>query len=394
MSSDERQKKSTGTRLQCIIFFLVVSGILLSSLAPKFVNLVFSLLFDNLDAPLGKARTLEAYPKARCLDGSAGRYYFRSGSGDGKTKFLIFAEGGGFCTSDSDCAQRAKTHLGSTMNDPDEMQLSHPFFSQSKQDNPLLWNWNLVFVRYCDGAYMSGARVAPVQVKSFWGEGVVHYNGEHISRAVMADLSKQSGLGSATDVVFSGCSAGGIHTFAHLDALRDMVPKKAVVVGFPDSGFYLDFPMFRQPKEFVVAEHGQNATGLLNKACLADNPGAEERCLIAAIAAPYLRTAVFAWQSRYDTDQEKCEMSFWCRWSQDCIRDYGGNLTSEVHRALLANPKNGVFLDSCSRHCALTNLPRDHTSQKNPTQAFSEWYARNGRIYGQDRTYPCSDCCS
>eukprot|EP00427_Karlodinium_veneficum_P033277 CAMPEP_0169196542 /NCGR_PEP_ID=MMETSP1016-20121227/7787_1 /TAXON_ID=342587 /ORGANISM="Karlodinium micrum, Strain CCMP2283" /LENGTH=137 /DNA_ID=CAMNT_0009273123 /DNA_START=298 /DNA_END=711 /DNA_ORIENTATION=- len=135
------------------------------------------------------------------------------------------------------------------MNDPDEMQLSHPFFSQSKQDNPLLWNWNLVFVRYCDGAYMSGARVAPVQVKSFWGEGVVHYNGEHISRAVMADLSKQSGLGSATDVVFSGCSAGGIHTFAHLDALRDMVPKKAVVVGFPDSGFFvLTFPCFVNQK--------------------------------------------------------------------------------------------------------------------------------------------------
>ena len=48
--------------------------------------------------------------------------------------------------------------------------------------------------------------------------------GRFITEALVADLKGRHGLGHATHVVVAGCSAGAIHTFAHLDALRSLLP--------------------------------------------------------------------------------------------------------------------------------------------------------------------------
>mmetsp|Transcript_74143 Transcript_74143/g.217576 ORF Transcript_74143/g.217576 Transcript_74143/m.217576 type:complete len:379 (+) Transcript_74143:106-1242(+) len=336
------------------------------------------------------AHFLREYPEAVCLDGSPGLYYFRPGSGSGRSKFLIFFEGGGFCSSRDDCADRAKGYLGSTEHDGQTMNLDHhhPFFTSSRQANPLLWNWNHVLVRYCDGAYFSGYRRRPRRV----GTSNIFYRGERITAAVFSDLAKYRGLGRAGDVVLGGCSAGAIRVFAHADALRALVPSAhANVVGLPDSGFYLDRSMFTPLKRFVVTE--QNATELLNKRCVEDNPGAEERCLISAVVSPYLSTPLFAWQSRYDADQRQCELPPGCARDAACVRAYGEDLSAQVSRNLLANSKNGVFLDSCDRHCAGRKLPVDDASYMTPLQAFAAWYAGGRRVYGQNSSYPCPACC-
>jgi len=291
------------------------------------------------------------------------------------------------------------SYLGSTKYDEaspfkvwEQALFGHPFASSAESENPLLWNWNHVFVRYCDGAYVSGHRAEPVVLN---GTGIqLYYRGQDIFEAVLQDLTSRHHLAEASDVVFSGCSSGGISTFAHLDALAARLPGKARVVGFADSGFYLDLPIFTPLKRFVVAAEGQNATGLLDPKCLAKNPGAEERCLIGAVIATYLTTPLFAWQSRYDTDQQSCEMSKECAGTPSCLEAYGANLTSELHRALLTNPKHGAFLDSCSRHCQAPALPHDDASGLTPTKAFARWYKGGKRSYGQGARYPCPSCCA
>jgi len=334
------------------------------------------------------ARALKDYPEALCLDGSPGLYYLRRGSGGGLSRYLIFFEGGGFCSSHEDCADRAGGYYGSTRGDGATRDLDHPFFTTSSTVSPLLWNWNHVFVRYCDGGYFSGSKQDPQRV----GRASVFYRGRQITAAVFSDLARHSGLGSATDVVLSGCSAGGIRTFAHADALRIMVPSlQSKVVGLADSGFYLDRPIFTPLKRFVVV--GQNATGLLNTRCLADNTDAEERCLVGAVVAPYLSTPIFAWQSRYDEDQRGCEMSSSCAASVACVRAYGDDLAEQVNRELLAGGRHGVFLDSCNRHCAGPSLPLDDASKLNPLQAFAVWHAGGPGVYGQAALYPCGSCC-
>lgn len=342
--------------------------------------------------PKADARPLDAYPKALCLDGSASRYYIRSGSGDGVSRFLIFFEGGGFCGDSTSCLSRSLGYLGSTKNDSDTTDLDHPFFNLSPEESPLLHNWNHVFVRYCDGGYVSGLREDPVEVGVGRFSQSIYFRGQYITEAVLADLSVKSGFGSATDVVYAGCSSGGIRTFGHLDYLRALAPASARVTGFPDSGFYLDLPVFTPLKQFVVAAEGQNATAMLNKACVADNAGTEERCLIAAVSATYIETPVFAWESRYDTDQRGCEMTAECAHSDDCIRAYGQNLTAEMQRTLGADPRKGFFIDSCSRHCS--SAPTDDASGKLPTQAFSEWYSGGRRTFSQSAIFPCDECCS
>ena len=63
-------------------------------------------------------------------------YYIAPGAEP--TKFILFHEGGGFCSGISDCTQRAQGHLGSTLADGDSMELTDPYFSDSETLSPLL----------------------------------------------------------------------------------------------------------------------------------------------------------------------------------------------------------------------------------------------------------------
>lgn len=268
------------------------------------------------------------------------------------------------------------------------MKLDHPFFSTAQHESPLMWNWNHVMVRYCDGAYFSGHRPRPVRV----GGASLNYAGYNITVETIEDLDRRYHLRKATDVVFSGCSAGGIRIYAHLDFLRGMLPLSTRVVGLADSGFYLDKEMFTPLKRFVIT--GQQATTMLKPQCLHENRGSEERCLIAEVVAPYLETQLFAWQSRYDMDQRSCEMNTSCAASPSCVGDYGHELTSKVHSKLLSNHRMGAFIDSCSRHCETSGMPKDDSSSATPLQAFALFYEVNMRVFGQHATYPCDSCCS
>lgn len=87
-----------------------------------------------------------------------------------------------------------------------------------------------------------------------------HLTSPHLVSSRLTSSRRTScrhGLAEATDVVISGCSAGAIRVFAHLDALAAMLPPSVRVVGFPDSGFYMDLDIFTPLKHFVVAAAGQ-----------------------------------------------------------------------------------------------------------------------------------------
>ena len=142
--------------------------------------------------------------------------------------------------------------------------------SRSSGENPLMYNWNHVFFRYCDGGYFSGEAADPVSV----GGSEIYFRGKHITEAVFKDLDR-FGFSNATDVVISGCSAGAIRVFAHLDALRELITPSAKVAGLPDSGFYMDMEIFTPLKRYVVTR--QSATSLLNDACAREHAGQLEK---------------------------------------------------------------------------------------------------------------------
>ncbi|KAH8043691.1 pectin acetylesterase [Aureococcus anophagefferens] len=200
---------------------------------------------------LARAVPLVGYDRARCLDGSPGRYYVDV-YGD-NTKIYVHLQGGGFCGSLGACANRSRTPLGSTRPDVPgawgptlDLAAERPYFSRNATRNPLLADFTHVFVVYCDGAYFAGNVADPAPEP---GGDSLFFRGRAILDAVVADLD----LAGATDVILGGCSAGGIATFLHLDAvaasLRAIAPN-AAVAGFADSGCYADVPYYTNQKRF------------------------------------------------------------------------------------------------------------------------------------------------
>lgn len=97
---------------------------------------------------------------AVCLDGSPPAYHLDKGVGDGARNWLVFLEGGGWCDSSESCRNRTRSNLGSS----NYMQAKNftGILANQQLLNPYFYNWNRIFVRYCDGASFTGNKIDPV----------------------------------------------------------------------------------------------------------------------------------------------------------------------------------------------------------------------------------------
>ena len=361
--------------------------------------------------------SLEKYPNARCLDGSPGAFYVsRPSMVATSTKFYLYQDGGGFCADLEHCVSRANTSLGSSARVfwPESLDLDaeNPYmgFSRSLEENPLLASWTHVFLVYCDGAYFSGSNATPTHV----GDTILHFRGRDIFLATLAELSDAHGLGDASsDVMLGGCSAGGIATLAHADwaaralAASPVGAEAARFSAFPISGFYLDVDYFTSQKAFPFLQ--SNVSEVLPQACLTVHAAQPHKCLVGEVNAPYLESAVFAWQSKFDADQ--LATSFPPPGCADaaCADPYARRMVASLHSTLWQNRSaNGGFLEGCWQHCWDTPDPRDTVAQiampdgVTPLQALASWYARTPSDNGHRKrtweqtapTFPCRNCCS
>lgn len=86
---------------------------------------------------------------ARCLDGSPGGLYIDVGAEAGK--WIVFTQGGGWCSSPEACLQRANTSLGSTTFLPRHsttiMADGNGYLSNDPSINPIMYNWTRVYMR-------------------------------------------------------------------------------------------------------------------------------------------------------------------------------------------------------------------------------------------------------
>merc|ERR1712137_966759 len=137
----------------------------------------------------------------------------RKGTGSGANKWFLHQQGGGWCYTQEQCVSRSKGALGPTKADKSTSSLNNGYFSMDPNQNPLMYNWNAVELRYCDGASLSGDRETPANVSGT----ILHYRGRAILDAEIKSLLFDRGMNKATDVIVSGCSAGGLATFLHCD---------------------------------------------------------------------------------------------------------------------------------------------------------------------------------
>ena len=157
---------------------------------------------------------------ALCLDGTAPDYYFRQGTSP--TKFHIFFEGGGWCADDQDivdefssscyvntCVDRSKTSFGSSKWHSTSLDINNKlvksgfgYLSDNVTINPTLYDFNLAFVRYCDGSSFSSNVEEPVEFDEY--NTTLYYRGFKILQALIGSLNENYGLSNATQVVIGG----------------------------------------------------------------------------------------------------------------------------------------------------------------------------------------------
>ena len=181
---------------------------------------------------------------AVALDGTPGMYYFKNAtSKTSRRKYHVYLEGGGWCTGTASCAKRALTVLGSSSSKFHDKTLLLPsgcrcdgggYFSSSPTRNPLMHDWNQVFVNYLDGGSFSGNQSTPDSVNGT-GSTKIYYRGRRILDAVLDSLLTTQGMASATDVVLSGCSAGGQAIYLQADYVASRLPAGAKFRTLADS---------------------------------------------------------------------------------------------------------------------------------------------------------------
>jgi len=352
---------------------------------------------------------------AVCLDGTPGLYYLQEGSGDGVDKWYIHHEGGGWCESMDDCLDRSKGRLGSTKADSETADLGGGYFSTDVSENPMMSNWNHVKMRYCDGGSFSGNN----DTIAVYQNASIHWRGKRVREAIAHDLFENRGMKRATDLVVSGCSAGGLATFLHTDQWCDALKSynsSAKCVGLPDSGFFLDYQDAQVTCKPESAEGGltvgqtingnyhcglkwtftiQNATAGINADCIAKHAGEEWKCMFAEHASEHIHTPLFAMQSQYDSWQTGHVQG---NGGAAKTQELGDNITARIQSMLMKNnAESGAFLDSCHHHCGKWNgirIDGDLISD-----AFQTWYDGVGtpgskKLWNQNQAYPCDSCCS
>lgn len=178
---------------------------------------------------------------AVCLDGSPGGGYIRKGD---PKKWIIFHQGGGWCSSDAACAQRANCSnspkgciMGGTCCALGSSTVWGPTYTDSYESSqifadPAFADYTAVYAMYCDGGSWTGNAAAPVKV----GSATIHYRGRPLLDALI-DYALAGGLSTATNLLFGGCSAGGLTSYLHADYVASRMPVGVKTVAIADAMF-------------------------------------------------------------------------------------------------------------------------------------------------------------
>ncbi|KAK1394696.1 Pectin acetylesterase [Heracleum sosnowskyi] len=331
---------------------------------------------------------------AVCLDGSPPAYHIDRGVGDGAHKWLVHIEGGGWCDTTENCLNRTKNIFGLGSSKIMQAKNFTGLLADNQQLNPDFYNWNRVFVRYCDGASFTGNSFDPVNQ--------LHYKGAKVFSAIVKDLLGK-GMSNATNALITGCSAGGLSAILNCDKFRSFLPTHTNVKCASDAGYFLHvkdvFGEYNYANFYdrIVKLHG--STKNLPRACTA-TMRPRSLCFYPQYVVPHIETPLFLINSAYDAYQIGFILApsinnlpqSWERCKNDtttCSQDQVEILKGFRSEFLGALPKlgngtfRGMFISSCLAHCQSQlqlnwdSDPGFRLKDKTMAEALGNW--TNGR---------------
>lgn len=291
-------------------------------------------------------------------------------------KWIVFFQGGGWCSSPTNCLDRAGSDLGSSKKWP--ATYTDTYEGSAVFDAPGFEDFHVVYAMYCDGGSWSGNTTQQVNGQT------VFYKGRPLLDALIDTVLKM-GLSSAEELLFSGCSAGGLTTYIHADYMRSRVPVSVKMVALADAMFSLDYNDIHGNPTFPSRmQWGYTAwnTSLSNNDDCISHYGVDKgwSCMFGANVAPFVKTPLFILNSHYDTWQEKAILGLNCS-MPSCTGaqlDYFVKYGDIMRTTLDAVPKrHAAFLTNCPAHCQ-SGTGGDYTARSVQgtvlAEAVASWY--------------------
>jgi len=192
--------------------------------------LILSLSIHALSAYDMPGHTVDTskWPLALCLNGEAPRYFVgkKPGAATDKQGWVFSMAGGGLCNNEEECYQRQQTSLGQ----PHSSITLGSGMVKLPDEVTDMRDYTRVHLHYCSGDLHAGdAKV-----------GSLHMRGRRIVQAVLDELLTKHGMDSASIVVVTGGSAGGVGTYVNADYIANKVSSFGIkAVAVPIGGMFL-----------------------------------------------------------------------------------------------------------------------------------------------------------
>ena len=364
-----------------------------------------------------------------CLDGTQPAFYYRPGTES--TKYQIYFEGGGFCFDYKKCSKRSENRLGSSQSYKKFAWFSDEYLSTKKGINKLSYNWNTIFVRYCDGmTYLANKKSMDV-----WQKKPLYFQGYKILQNLMRYLfieDNQFDLNQATDIIIAGSSSGGMAVLYHVNYIWSnfIKPIKQKNENFKFMAL-IECGYFRvvhqnTARHLLWLYENMNIDQSLNKQCIeyysqtdvcfagdkdCVDDGEKKKddsrqelyyCLFLEYLIKFIspEIKIFLMQSRFDFNYHSKD-------EKELVKTYnkmGDEYTEYIMDEFLKinekeNPNRmnrGAFISSCKHHCGqFNNIEIDQYVVNEAIYEFynSEELGTNRNVWFQKATYPCNDCC-
>ena len=193
------------------------------------------------NAPQLVVLNTQKYPAAVCNDGSAAAYVLRPGIGAASTRWIISLQGGGECYDQATCSNRAATmptlvSTSSYQANPTSAFGQGGLLSATQSTNPDFYDATMVQVLYCSSDDWSGAQ-ASASAYNPSDPTTWNFQGHAVVKDVLADLSASHGLSSATEIMFTGQSAGGLGVFDNVNTIVSLIPSNVRFTAYSDAAF-------------------------------------------------------------------------------------------------------------------------------------------------------------
>jgi hypothetical protein len=190
---------------------------------------------------------------------------------------------------------------------------------------------------YCDGGSFSGDRTESIIVNGTQ----LFFRGRRILDAVLDYLKESHGLASATEVLLSGGSAGGLSTFLHADYVRSQFGQEVKFGAAPVSGFFLLHDTVQglnvYPARMEYVYNMMNSSGAVNRRCRgAMAPPDAWKCIFANYSYAHSQTPMFPLQSSVDA------------WQMGSIFDLDGAGVAACTKAVLSANGSSHQLANCT----------------------------------------------